>query len=71
MEACSSAHHWARRFIGIGIEVRLISPQHVREIAELAGVRSMVALPTTAASDSGFARANLDVETSPPSCGRS
>ncbi len=29
MEACSSAHHWARRFIGMGIEVRLISPQYV------------------------------------------
>jgi len=29
MEACSSAHHWARRFIALGIEVRLISPQYV------------------------------------------
>ena len=29
MEACSSAHHWARRFQGLGIEVRLISPQYV------------------------------------------
>jgi transposase len=29
MEACSSAHHWARRFISMGIEVRLISPQYV------------------------------------------
>jgi len=26
MEACSSAHHWARRFQQLGIEVRLISP---------------------------------------------
>src|SRR5712671_2477492 len=29
MEACSSAHHWARRFQSIGIEVRLVSPQYV------------------------------------------
>ena len=29
MEACSSAHHWARRFQQMGIEVRLISPQYV------------------------------------------
>ncbi|WP_213956804.1 MULTISPECIES: IS110 family transposase [unclassified Variovorax] len=29
MEACSSAHHWARCFRAMGIEVRLISPQYV------------------------------------------
>jgi hypothetical protein len=29
MEACSSAHHWARRFMALGLEVRLISPQYV------------------------------------------
>jgi transposase len=29
MEACSSAHHWARQFQSMGIEVRLISPQYV------------------------------------------
>jgi transposase len=29
MEACSSSHHWARRVIRMGIEVRLISPQYV------------------------------------------
>jgi len=29
MEACSTAHHWARCFQSIGIEVRLISPQYV------------------------------------------
>ncbi|MGF6970528.1 transposase [Paraburkholderia sp. WC7.3g] len=29
MEACSTAHHWARRFQSIGTEVRLISPQYV------------------------------------------
>lgn len=30
MEACSSAHHWARRFQELGIAVRLISPQYVK-----------------------------------------
>ncbi|WP_416339058.1 IS110 family transposase [Paraburkholderia sp. CNPSo 3076] len=29
MEACSTAHHWARHFQSVGIEVRLISPQYV------------------------------------------
>jgi transposase len=29
MEACSSAHHWARRLRTMGIETRLISPQYV------------------------------------------
>jgi transposase len=29
MEACSSAHHWARHFQSLGIEARLISPQYV------------------------------------------
>ena len=29
MEACSTAHHWARRFQSLGIEVKLISPQYV------------------------------------------
>lgn len=28
-EACGTAHHWARRFQSLGIEVRLISPQYV------------------------------------------
>ena len=28
-EACSTAHHWARRFQSLGVEVRLISPQYV------------------------------------------
>ncbi len=30
MEACSSAHFWARRFEELGHEVRLIAPQHVK-----------------------------------------
>jgi transposase len=29
MEACSTAHHWARRFAGFGHTVRLIAPQFV------------------------------------------
>ncbi len=30
MEACGSAHHWARQLQNLGHEVRLISPQFVK-----------------------------------------
>ena len=30
MEACGSAHHWARKLQGFGHRVRLISPQFVK-----------------------------------------
>jgi transposase len=30
MEACSSAHHWGRTLIGLGHEVKLIPPAHVK-----------------------------------------
>lgn len=30
MEACGSAHHWARELAALGHEIRLISPQHVK-----------------------------------------
>lgn len=30
MEACGSAHHWARELVKLGHEVRLIAPQYVR-----------------------------------------
>jgi transposase len=30
MEACGSAHHWARELIALGHEVRLIPPQYVK-----------------------------------------
>jgi transposase len=30
MEACATAHHWARRLIGLGHEVRLMPPQYVK-----------------------------------------
>jgi transposase len=30
MEACGSAHYWAREMVGLGHEVRLIAPQYVR-----------------------------------------
>ena len=30
MEACASAHHWARELQALGFEVRLIPPQYVR-----------------------------------------
>lgn len=30
MEACGSAHYWARELAGFGHEVKLIAPQYVR-----------------------------------------
>ena len=30
MEACSSAHHWARELAQLGHEVKLIPPQYVK-----------------------------------------
>ena len=30
MEACSSAHHWGRKLLALGFEVRLIPPAHVK-----------------------------------------
>ncbi|UVK35536.1 IS110 family transposase (plasmid) [Mesorhizobium sp. AR10] len=30
MEACGSAHHWARELVNLGHEVKLIAPQYVR-----------------------------------------
>ncbi|AEG93657.1 transposase-like protein [Ramlibacter tataouinensis TTB310] len=30
MEACGSAHHWARSLTGRGLPVRLLPPAHVR-----------------------------------------
>jgi transposase len=30
MEACASAHHWARKLIGLGHSVRLMAPQFVK-----------------------------------------
>ena len=30
MEACGSAHHWAREFKKMGYEVKLMSPQYVK-----------------------------------------
>lgn len=34
MEACSSAHHWARQFQALGIEVKLINPHYVKPFAK-------------------------------------
>lgn len=30
MEACGGAHHWARKLMALGHEVKLIAPQHVK-----------------------------------------
>jgi transposase len=30
MEACATAHHWARKLIAVGHEVRLMPPQYVK-----------------------------------------
>jgi transposase len=30
MEACSSAHHWGRQLVALGVEVKLIPPAHVK-----------------------------------------
>ncbi len=30
MEACASAHHWARKLIALGHQVKLIPPAHVK-----------------------------------------
>jgi transposase len=30
MEACASAHHWARKLTGLGHTVRLMAPQFVK-----------------------------------------
>ena len=30
MEACATAHHWARTFAALGCEVRLINPRFVK-----------------------------------------
>src|SRR5450830_1143502 len=30
MEACATAHHWARELTGLGHEVRLMPPQYVK-----------------------------------------
>ena len=36
MEACGSAHHWARKLIALGHDVRLIPPQYVKPSAKRA-----------------------------------
>ncbi len=34
MEACASAHHWARELVNLGHEVKLIAPQYVRPLCQ-------------------------------------
>ncbi|AKI03328.1 Transposase (plasmid) [Hoeflea sp. IMCC20628] len=35
MEACATAHHWARTLMELGHEVRLISPAYVKPFVKL------------------------------------
>ncbi|UVK48639.1 hypothetical protein BPNPMPFG_007050 (plasmid) [Mesorhizobium sp. AR07] len=35
MEACSSAHHWARELVTLGHDVRLIPPQYVKPYVKI------------------------------------
>jgi transposase len=39
MEACGSAHHWARELGKLGHEVRLMPPQYVRPYLDFGGFR--------------------------------
>jgi transposase len=48
MEACGAAHYWARVLGGLGHEVRLIAPQHVKPTSS--------ATRTTGAMPKGCAR---------------
>ena len=40
MEACGSAHYWARELIELGHEVRLMPPQYVQALREDEQARS-------------------------------
>lgn len=39
MEACGSAHYWAREMIQLGHEVKLIAPQYVKPFVKLCSPR--------------------------------
>src|SRR5690606_9300928 len=48
MEACGSAHYWARKLTTLGHTVRLIAPKYVkayvkteRKVTELGGIKSL------------------------------
>ena len=54
MEACATAHHWARQLIGLGHEVRLMPPHYVKpyvkrgknDAADAAAIGEAVTRPT-------------------------
>ena len=54
MEACGSAHHWARQLQSLGHEVKLISPQFVKpfvksnkhDVADAEAICEAVSRPT-------------------------
>ena len=55
MEACGSAHHWARQLQSLGHEVKLISPQFVKpfvktnkhDVADADAICEAVSRPTS------------------------
>ncbi len=74
MEACGSAHHWARWLNGLGIDVKLLPAQYVRayvkrnktDAADAAGARSVLraakVADTAAREVCGVRRQALDVQ---------
>ncbi|MER8537105.1 hypothetical protein NKH61_32490 [Mesorhizobium sp. M1005] len=49
MEACGSAHHWARELVNLGHEVKLIAPQYVRLVKRQKNVAADAEVIVTAA----------------------
>ena len=39
VEACATAHHWARQLIGLGHEVKLMPPNYVKRSPTSSGAR--------------------------------
>ena len=51
MEACGSAHHWARYLLGLGIEVKLLPAKYVRAYVKRNKTDAAALLETAPASD--------------------
>ena len=59
MQACGSAHHWARWLNGWGIEVRLLPAQYIRAYVK----RNKPCKACTASAACGWARAPAGMST--------